>query len=111
MHIATINAKPMIIHPAYKAQIALLKADEAFVTISIEYSDFTNVFSKKLAVELSEYTKIITHAIDLKDGKQLLYGPIFSLRPVVLETLKPYIKTNLINGFIRLFKSLTTTPI
>ena len=45
------------------------------------------------------------HAIELEEGKQPSFGPIYSLGPVELETLKTYIKTNLANGFIRPFKS------
>ena len=45
------------------------------------------------------------HAIKLEKDKQLLFGPIYSLGPVELETLKTYIKTNLANGFIQPFKS------
>ena len=105
MHIATITSG-IIILLERKAQIALLKAKETSVSIPAEYLDFANVFSKKLAVVLLEYTKINTHAIDLKKGKQLPYGPIYSLGPVELETLKTYIETNLANGFICLFKSL-----
>ena len=51
------------------------------------------------------------HAIELEEGKQLPFGPIYSLRPVELETLKTYIETNLANGFIRLFKSPARAPI
>ena len=41
------------------------------------------------------------HAIKLEEGKQPLFGPIYSLGPVKLETLKTYIETNLANGFIQ----------
>ena len=54
---------------------------------------------------LSERTELNEHAIDLKDGKQPSYGPIYSLGLVKLETLKTYIKTHLKTRFIRLFKS------
>ena len=111
MHVATVTTEPMIIHPARKTQIALLKADKASVTILIKYSDFTNVFSEKFAAELSEHTEINTHAIDLEEGKQPPYGPIYSLRPVKLEILKTYIETNLANGFIRPSKSPAGAPI
>ena len=47
------------------------------------------------------------HAIELEEGKQPPFGPIYSLRPVELEILKTYIKTNLANGFIRPSKSPT----
>ena len=40
------------------------------------------------------------HAIKLEEGKQPLFGPIYSLGPVKLETLKTYIDINLANGFI-----------
>lgn len=43
--------------------------------------------------------------MELEEGKQLPYGPIYSLEPVELERLKVYIKTNLANSFIRPFKS------
>ena len=51
------------------------------------------------------------HAIELKEGKQPLFGLIYSQGPVKLETLKTYIITILANSFIRSSKSLTGTPI
>ena len=51
------------------------------------------------------------HAIKIEQGKQPLFGPIYSLGLVELETLKTYIKTNLANGFIRYFKSLMRASI
>ena len=88
----------MTIHSAWEAQIALLLAKK--VTVPAEYSDFADVFSKKSAEILSEHIGINEHAIKLEDGKEPSYGPIYSLGPVELETLKTYIKTNLANGFI-----------
>ena len=40
------------------------------------------------------------HAIKLEEGKQPPFGPIYSLGPVELDTLKTYIKTNLAKGVI-----------
>lgn len=94
-------------HLNRKAQIA----DKAPITLLIEYSNFTDVFSKKSAVVLLEHTEIKTHAIDLEESKQPYYGLIYSLRPVELETLKIYIENNLANHFIRLFMSSARTPI
>ena len=51
------------------------------------------------------------HAIELEEGKQPPFGPIYSLGPVELETLKTYIKTNLANSFIRPSKSPAGAPI
>ena len=79
--------------------------------VSVEYSDFTDVFSPDLASELPKYTGINNHAIELVKGQQPPYGPIYSLGLVELETLKAYIETNLANGFIRPSKSSAGAPI
>ena len=71
----------------------------------MKYSNYNNIFSAEYVVELPENTKINEHAIKLEEGKQPLFGPIYSLEQVELKTFKTYIKTNLANGFIRLFKS------
>lgn len=74
------------------------------VIIPNEYSDFTDIFSKKLAVELSKRFDINKHTINLEPNKWPPYGLIYSLGPMELETLKTYIKTNLANSFIQLSK-------
>ena len=43
-------------------------------------------------MELPKLAGINNQAIDLMESKQTLYGPIYSLGPVELETLKTYIK-------------------
>ena len=58
-------------------------------------------------MELPKNTRMNKHAIELEEDKQLPFGPIYSLGPVELETLKTYIETNLANGFIRPSKSPT----
>ena len=90
------------VYPFRKPQLIGLIAKEASTKVPVEYADFANVFSPYLASELSKHTGINNHAIELVDGQQSTYGPIYSLGPVELETLKAYIKTNLANGFIRL---------
>ena len=77
----------------------------------MEYCDYNNVFSAEYAAELLENTRINEYTIKLEKGKQPLFGPIYSLRLVELETLKIYIKINLTNGFIWPSKSLTGAPI
>ena len=99
----------MTIHPARKAQLALLLAEK--VTVPVEYSDFADVFSEKSANVLPERTGANEHAIKLEEGKQPPYRPIYSLGPVELKTLKTYIETNLANGFIRISKSPAGAPI
>ena len=63
------------------------------------------------AAELLENTGINEHTIQLDENKQPLFGVIYRLGQVELEILKTYIKTNLANGFIQLFKSLAGAPI
>ena len=70
------------------------------VKILDKYSDFANVFSEEKALVLPKRIKLNEHAINLEDGKQLPYGPIYSLGLIELETLKIYIKTHLKTGFI-----------
>ena len=88
------------IHPSCRVQIAALVANEASTSIPTKYSDFTDVFFLELASKLPDHTGINNHAIELVDKQQSSYGPIYSLGPVELKTLKTYIKTNLANGFI-----------
>ena len=91
------------------AQIASLLTKK--VRILDEYSDFTDVFLEEKAIVLSECNKLNKHAINLEDGKQPPYGPIYSLSPVKLETLKIYIETYLKTGFIQPSKSSASAPI
>ena len=93
-------------HPLKKVQIAHLKADEALTKVPSKYTNFADVFSLKLAVELLEHTRINDHAIKLVDDWQLPYDSIYSLSLVKFEILKVYIKNNLANDFIRSSKSL-----
>ena len=62
-------------------------------------------------MELPENTGMNEHAIKLEEGKQPLFGPIYSLGPVELEILKTYIETNLAISFIQPFKSPTRVSI
>ena len=90
------------VHPSCRPQVSGLIAEEAPMKVPAEYLDFADVFFPDLASELPEYTGINDHAIELvKSCQQPPYGPIYSLGPVELETLKAYIKTNLANGFIK----------
>lgn len=101
----------MTIYPSQTAQIAALQWDKAFTKIPFEYQDYADIFLPELAMELSENTGINKHTIELEDKKQPPYGPIYTLNPLALETLKIYIETHLKTGFIQLFKSPANAPI
>ena len=115
IHIAALKAllrsAKITIHPAQAAQIAGLKQDEASTGVLPKYVDYANVFLFDLAMELPENTSINKHAIEFEEDKQPLYGPIYSLGPVELETLKTYIKTHLKSGFIQPFQFSKGAPI
>ena len=99
------------VHPFRRRQISSLIAEKVPRKVLAKYSDFADVFSPDLAFKLPEHTGINNHAIKLVEDQQSPYGPIYSLGPVELETLKAYIETNTANGFIRPSKSLIGTPI
>ena len=88
-----------------QAQVRALLFNKAPTKFLVEYSNYSDVFLVENATELSENNGINEHAIKLEEGKQPLFGPIYSLEPKDLETLKTYIEANLANGFIRLSKS------
>ena len=102
VHVAALEASlaGITIHPSRKAQIAALIQVETPTKVSTEYADYADVFSFDLAMELLENTGINKHAIELQNGEQPPYRPIYSLVPVELETLKTYIETHLKTGFI-----------
>ena len=93
----------MLIYSSCQAQVALVMSKK--IEITAKYSDFSDVFSSDSMVELSKHTRIHDHPTNLLDDKQSLYGLIYSLEPVELETLKNYIKANSTSDFIRSSKS------
>ncbi len=78
--------------------------------LSSEYSEYSDVFSDSDATELSEHGSA-DHAIDLINERQSPYDSIYNLNEIKLETLREYIESNLINGFIRLFTLSTRSLI
>ena len=114
VHVASLSSTPLAsldVHLFREPQISGLIAKKAPTKVPAKYSDFADVFFPDLASELPEHTGINDHAIELVKGQQPPYGPIYSLRPVELKTLKAYIETNLANGFIRPLKSPARAPI
>ncbi len=111
MYMSALNVTELSIHLSQVAQITALQWDKTPTKNLAEYSDYADVFSSDLALELPENTRMNEHAIELIDGKQPPYGLIYALSPVELETLKAYIKTHLITEFIRPSKSPADAPI
>ena len=111
VHIAIRKREKMPVHSKRQAQVGALLFNEALTEVLVEYSNYSNVFLLENIAEILEKTGINEHAIELEKGKQPPFGPIYSLEPVELETLKTYIETNLTNSFIRPSKSPTRAPI
>ena len=111
MHVAIPEQEEMPVHLEKQAQIGVLIFNKAPTEILVKYSDYNNIFSAENAAELPENAKMNEHAIKLEKSKQPPFGSIYSLGPVELKTLKTYIKTNLVNGFIYPSKSPAGAPI
>ena len=111
VHVAAIEAPEPAVHPSRALLLAALQQDKALTETSLDYTDYTDVFSFDLAIKLPENTSINEHAIELVGGKSSPYGPIYSLSRVELETVKTYIETHLKTGFIPSSESLACTPI
>ena len=115
VHVASLSSAPLVasldVHPFWRPQISGLIVKKAPTKVPAKYLDFADIFSPNLAFELHKHNGINDYAIELVDGQQPPYGPIYSLGPMELETLKTYIETNLANGFIRPSKSLAGAPI
>ncbi len=92
VHVLALKAsKPagMPIHPSRAAQIAakspgeptlaVSQWDKTSTEISSEYSDYADVFSTDLAMELPENMGMNENAIELIESKQPPYGLIYNL--------------------------------
>ena len=65
-----------------------------------QYKSYQDVFKKKNANILPQH-RPYDCAIDIEDGAQVPFGPIYNLFQYELATLKEYIDENLVKGFIR----------
>lgn len=86
VHVNSGSKRSMIIHSAQEAHMALLLSKE--VTVPMEYADFADIYSKKLAEMLPERTSINEYTVKSDDSKKSIYGLIYNLDPVNLETLE-----------------------
>ena len=75
VHVSFLNlGLKMTIYSDWEAHIALLLAEK--ITVSAEYLDFADIFSKKSAKVLLEHIRIDKHAFELENGKQPPYRRI-----------------------------------
>ena len=110
VHISFLSLQSkMTIYPTREDQITFLLVEK--VIILAKYLDCPKIFLKVLAKVLLEKTGANEHTIKLEQNKQPLYRPIYILELIKLEIYKTYIKTNLVNSFIKVLKSLADTLI
>ena len=64
-----------------------------------QYKSYQDVFKKKNADILPQHQPYDC-AIDIEDGAQVPFGPIYNMFQDELATLKEYINENLAKGFI-----------
>jgi hypothetical protein len=75
-----------------------------------QYHDYLDVFSKSSADTLPPH-RPYDHAIDIKEGTNPPFGPIYSLSEPELKALASWLKENLSKGFIRPSQSSAGAPI
>ena len=75
----------MPVYSKKQAQVGALLFNKTPTELPVEYSNYSNVFLAENAAEFPENIGINEHVIKLKEGKQLSFGPIYSLGPVELK--------------------------
>jgi len=79
--------------------------------IPSEYHDFLDMFSKSKADKLPDHNPAYDHHINLEDGKQLLFGPIYNLSKVESAALWEFLQENLARNFIWPSQSACRAPV
>ena len=98
-----LNIRIPNLYPFLATQVGLPKAKKTFIIIFTKYFNYINLLSSKLTPKLSKYTCINNNTTKLEKYKQSFYNLIYNLKSIEKEILKAYIKTNIANGFIKLF--------
>lgn len=52
-----------------RTQLVFLLANKVFITVSLKYTKFINIFFLKFIAKLFEYTEIYNYSIDLIDSQ------------------------------------------
>ena len=92
-----------------ETEASSLKENDILETLPIEYTSFTNVFSKQESETLPKHRKF-DMTIDIQEHKKVPWGPIYSLSEPELQTLRQYLDENLKKQYIRPSKSPAGAP-
>ena len=83
---------------------------EALKDVPWQYRDYQSVINGQYCDELPPH-RSINHAIDMVEGKEPPWGPIYALSEKELEVLRTYLEDMLRSGKIRRSTSSAGTPI
>lgn len=75
-----------------------------------EYHEFLDVFSQKEASKLPPH-RSYDHKIQLKEGSEAPFGPLYDMSRDELLVLREYLEENLGKGFIRASRSPAASPV
>ena len=92
------------------AAVADSKEGEGSPEVPSELMEFADIFSNEKAGALPMF-KEGDHAIDLEDGKEPPYGPLYNLSQTELAELRRYLEDSLQKGWIRRSTSSAGAPI
>jgi hypothetical protein len=109
--ISAIQCKTGVGKPLSLSATATSKPKDWSELIPSEYHDFKEIFIKENADKLPPHRPGVDHEINLKDGCEPPFKPIYSLSLNELTELREYIDENLKKGFIRASNSPAGAPI
>lgn len=84
IYMIILKATRIMIHSFQETQIAARQWNKALTKLQSKYVDFAAVFYFDLAIKLLKNTSTKKYAIELVEGKQPTYRPIYALSLVEL---------------------------
>ena len=90
-----IYVTPTILLRDVSARLLVLTAEE--VRLPNEYADYADVFDEPGAGKLPEISKV-SHSIEIEEGKDVPYRPIYALSANELRVLREYLKNAMAKG-------------
>lgn len=103
----------VFVHPGKSTLVAGVSLDASGATevqLPEIYSDFEDVFSEAEAGKLPANTRI-SHSIEIEEGKEIPFGPIYALSANELRVLREYLESSMAKGWIQKSKSPAGAPI
>ena len=90
-----IYVTPTILLRDVSARLLVLTVEE--VRLPNKYVDYANVFDEPSAGKLPEIFKV-SYSIEIEEGKDIPYRPIYALSTNELRVLREYLKNTMAKG-------------